>query len=157
MAGDEPVSGPDLDDGLFGRATRGLAAAAAAAGIDRAARLDRPERPGSPTRRSRRRSTATGDPDLALALEWSEAVNRSIEEIVKDVPPFPFVRESLESMAGKADVMVVSATPGEALEREWDEHDLREHVAPDRRPGVRQQERAPGVWPPSAATSPPRS
>ncbi len=72
---------------------------------------------------------ATGDPDLALALEWSEAVNRSIAEIVKDVPPFPFVRESLESMQGKADVMVVSATPGEALEREWSEHGLRPHVA----------------------------
>jgi phosphoglycolate phosphatase-like HAD superfamily hydrolase len=71
----------------------------------------------------------TGDPDLALALEWSEAVNRSIEEIVKEVPPFPFVRESLESLAGKADVMVVSATPSEALEREWDEHGLKEHVA----------------------------
>ncbi len=71
---------------------------------------------------------ATGDPDLALALEWSEAVNRSIEEIVKEVPPFPFVRESLEFLAGKADVMVVSATPGEALEREWVEHGLREHV-----------------------------
>ena len=43
---------------------------------------------------------------------------------MNDVPPFPFVRESLESMQGKADVMVVSATPGEALEREWDEHGL---------------------------------
>jgi phosphoglycolate phosphatase-like HAD superfamily hydrolase len=71
----------------------------------------------------------TGDPDLALALAWSEAVNRSIGEIVKDVPPFPLVRESLEAMAGKADVIVVSATPGEALVREWDEHDLRKHVA----------------------------
>ena len=70
-----------------------------------------------------------GDPDLAAALEWSEAVNRSIVEMVKDVPPFPFVRESLESMQGKADVMVVSATPGEALEREWDEHGLRPLVA----------------------------
>jgi phosphoglycolate phosphatase-like HAD superfamily hydrolase len=72
---------------------------------------------------------ATGDPDLALALEWSEAVNRSIEEMVKEVPPFPFVRESLESMSGKADVMVASATPAAALEREWDEHGLRELVA----------------------------
>jgi phosphoglycolate phosphatase-like HAD superfamily hydrolase len=72
---------------------------------------------------------ANGDADLALALEWSEAVNRSIAETVKHVPPFPFVRESLESMQGKADVMVVSATPGEALAREWDEHDLRPWVA----------------------------
>lgn len=67
----------------------------------------------------------TGDPDLIRALAWSEAVNRSISEIVRDVPPFPLVRESLGEMTGKADVMVVSATPGEALEREWAEHDLR--------------------------------
>lgn len=72
---------------------------------------------------------ATGDPDLATALEWSEAVNRSIAELVKDVPPFPFVRESLESMQGQADVMVVSATPGEALVREWEEHGLRRLVS----------------------------
>lgn len=72
---------------------------------------------------------STGDPDLALALQWSEAVNRSIAEIVKEVPPFPFVRESLESIAGNADMMVVSATPGEALEREWAEHDIKKHAA----------------------------
>jgi phosphoglycolate phosphatase-like HAD superfamily hydrolase len=69
-------------------------------------------------------AATTGDPDLAQALEWSEAVNRTIGEIVHDVPPFPFVRESLEAMQGKTDVMVVSATPGEALQREWEEHDL---------------------------------
>jgi phosphoglycolate phosphatase-like HAD superfamily hydrolase len=71
---------------------------------------------------------ATGDPDLELALEWSEAVNQTISDIVKEVPPFPFVRESLESMQGKADVMVVSATPSEALEREWEEHGLDRYV-----------------------------
>ena len=51
-------------------------------------------------------------------------MNQSISEIVKNVPPFPFVRESLEAMRGKADVMVVSATPTEALVREWEEHGL---------------------------------
>jgi phosphoglycolate phosphatase-like HAD superfamily hydrolase len=71
----------------------------------------------------------SGDLDLARALEWSEAVNRAISETVKNVPPFPFVRESLESMQGKADVMVVSATPGEALLREWEEHSLRPYAA----------------------------
>jgi phosphoglycolate phosphatase-like HAD superfamily hydrolase len=75
------------------------------------------------------RARATGDPDLELALGWSEAVNRSISEIVVEVPPFPLVRESLESMGGKADVMVVSATPSEALQREWSEHELLEHVS----------------------------
>jgi phosphoglycolate phosphatase-like HAD superfamily hydrolase len=72
---------------------------------------------------------ASGDPDLVQALEWSEAVNRSIGEVVKNVPPFPFVRESLESMQEKADVIVVSATPGEALAREWEEHGLTGSVA----------------------------
>jgi phosphoglycolate phosphatase-like HAD superfamily hydrolase len=76
----------------------------------------------------RKEVEATGDADLALTFEWSEAVNRTIAEMVHDVPPFPFVRESIESMRGKADVMVVSATPGEALEREWDEHGLRPFV-----------------------------
>ena len=71
----------------------------------------------------------TGDPDLKLALDWSEAVNRAVGEVVREVPPFPYVRESIEKMAGKADVMVVSATPGEALQREWQEHGLAEHVA----------------------------
>ncbi len=66
----------------------------------------------------------SGDPDLALSLRWSEAVNRRIAETVRDVPPFPLVRESLEALIGNADIMVVSATPGDALKREWDEHDL---------------------------------
>jgi phosphoglycolate phosphatase-like HAD superfamily hydrolase len=89
--------------------------------------VERETRLGNPALKAE--VAAKGDPDLALALEWSLAVNRSIEEIVKEVPPFPFVRESLEHMAGKADVMVVSATPGEALEREWDEHGLKDRVA----------------------------
>ncbi|WP_165245938.1 HAD family hydrolase [Paludisphaera soli] len=70
----------------------------------------------------------TNDPDLALALAWSEAVNRTIGEMVHDVPPFPYVRESLECLQDKADVMVVSATPGEALEREWEENGLKSCV-----------------------------
>ncbi|MBX6315260.1 MAG: HAD family hydrolase [Isosphaeraceae bacterium] len=71
----------------------------------------------------------TGDADLTLTLEWSEAVNRAVGEIVHGVPPFPLVRESLQFLQGKADVMVVSATPGEALQREWEEHDLAPLVA----------------------------
>ncbi|MDX2035964.1 MAG: HAD family hydrolase [Isosphaeraceae bacterium] len=71
----------------------------------------------------------TNDPDLARTLEWSQAVNRAVNAMVHDVPPFPFVRESLGKMDGKADVMVVSATPGEALHREWSEHGLARHVA----------------------------
>lgn len=72
----------------------------------------------------------TNDPGLRKALEWSEAVNKQVGEIVQDgVPPFPFVRESLEKMLGKSDILVVSATPQEALVREWEEQDLVKYVA----------------------------
>ena len=47
-----------------------------------------------------------------------------IEKVVRGVPPFPYVRESLQLLQGQADVVVVSATPGEALTREWAEHDI---------------------------------
>ena len=44
--------------------------------------------------------------------------------MVHGVPPFPYVRESLETLQDEADVIVVSPTPGEALVREWEEHDI---------------------------------
>jgi phosphoglycolate phosphatase-like HAD superfamily hydrolase len=66
----------------------------------------------------------TGDADLSVVYRWSVDVNQTVEKIVRDVPPFPLVRESLEAMRGKADVMVVSQTPFEALKREWEEHGI---------------------------------
>jgi phosphoglycolate phosphatase-like HAD superfamily hydrolase len=48
--------------------------------------------------------------------------------MVRGVPPFPFVRESLEKLKTQADVLVVSATPHEALQREWEEHDLAKYT-----------------------------
>ncbi|MGH7129948.1 MAG: HAD family hydrolase, partial [Planctomycetaceae bacterium] len=71
----------------------------------------------------------TGDPELKLALDWSRAVNEAVEDIVKGVPPFPGVREGLQKLADVADIIVCSATPGEALEREWQEHDIAQYVS----------------------------
>lgn len=71
----------------------------------------------------------TGDPILKQALEWSEAVNRTVADMVKNIPPFPFVRESLEALFDCADIVVVSATPYEALKREWEEHDIARYAA----------------------------
>ena len=62
--------------------------------------------------------------ELKQALGWSEAVNASVEKIVRGVPPFPYVRECLKMLKDRADLLVVSATPGEALHREWEEHKL---------------------------------
>ena len=71
---------------------------------------------------------ANGDAGLKRTLQWSEAVNRAVAGMVRGVPPFPLVRESLEKLNDKADVLVVSATPQEALVREWEEHDLSGYV-----------------------------
>ena len=70
----------------------------------------------------------TRDPDLEQALAWSKAVNETVTKIVRNVPPFPYVRESLEKLTGRADIFVVSATPNEALTREWEEHDIAKYV-----------------------------
>ncbi len=71
----------------------------------------------------------SGDPDLKQALAWSKVVNEMIANVVRGVPPFPFVRDCLEKLRGKADVLVISATPNEALHREWEEHGLDKYVA----------------------------
>jgi phosphoglycolate phosphatase-like HAD superfamily hydrolase len=67
--------------------------------------------------------------ELELVLEWSKRVNQAVKDIVKGMPPFPYVRESLEKIQPRADVIVVSATPGEALVREWEEHDIAKYVS----------------------------
>jgi phosphoglycolate phosphatase-like HAD superfamily hydrolase len=67
-------------------------------------------------------------PIINTTLTWSKEVNKLISEIVYDIPPFPYVRESLERMFPKADLIVVSQTPVEALTREWQEHSIDKYV-----------------------------
>ena len=68
------------------------------------------------------------DPELDKAWGWTKAVNASIADMVHGVPPFPYMRESLQALQDKADVVVVSATPTEALTREWEEHDIAKYA-----------------------------
>jgi phosphoglycolate phosphatase-like HAD superfamily hydrolase len=67
-------------------------------------------------------------PIINTTLAWSKEVNKLISEIVFDIPPFPYVKESLEKMKEKADLLVVSQTPVEALTREWEEHNINKYV-----------------------------
>lgn len=76
----------------------------------------------------KRRIEESHDQELERVLAWSEAVNAAVEDIVQGVPPFPLVRPSLEKAREKADMIVVSGTPIEALTREWEEHDLEQYV-----------------------------
>ena len=68
------------------------------------------------------------DPNLELALKWSEAVNRDVADMVHGVTPFPHVRQCLEKLSDFADMMCVSATPLAALTAEWREHDIARFV-----------------------------
>ena len=70
----------------------------------------------------------TGDPDLKRALAWSEAVNAAVAITVRNCAPFEFVRESLERLSVRADIMASSVMPGEALKREWAEHGIARFV-----------------------------
>ncbi len=68
------------------------------------------------------------DPELDTAWAWTTGVNATVADMVHGVPPFPYVRESLAFLADKADMIVVSATPVEALAREWEEHDIARYM-----------------------------
>jgi phosphoglycolate phosphatase-like HAD superfamily hydrolase len=71
---------------------------------------------------------AHSDPELEVAWAWTTSVNATVADIVHGVPPFPYVRESLAFLADQADMIVVSATPLEALTREWEEHSIAQFV-----------------------------
>lgn len=72
---------------------------------------------------------ATGDPQLSRALEWSEAVNQTVADMVYGVTPFPYVKECLQEFSEFADMMCVSATPVGALTQEWEEHGIAQYVS----------------------------
>lgn len=76
-------------------------------------------------------NTADGDKraELAQALEWSLLINTLVKETVKSLPPFPYVMDSLEMIQERADAMVISSTPAEALHREWAEHGMDKYVS----------------------------
>jgi len=67
-------------------------------------------------------------PLLDTALQWSVAVNESINKIVNNIPPFAFVRDSLEKLIQNADAMVVSSAPLASLQREWGENGIDKYI-----------------------------
>jgi phosphoglycolate phosphatase-like HAD superfamily hydrolase len=88
-----------------------------------------------------RRETQLGNPalkaemerlksvELLQVYEWSLAINEAVARVVQGVTPFPLVRECLQKLYHRADIIVVSGTPAEALIREWQENDIDQYVA----------------------------
>lgn len=69
------------------------------------------------------------DEIVSKTLQWSMAINNDIALKVKGIEPFLFVRESLLKINEYSDIMVVSQTPIETLEREWSENKLDEYLS----------------------------
>ncbi len=67
-------------------------------------------------------------PELEKVLLWSEAVNCDIAAWLKGIPPFTGARTAIKKISAKADIIIVSQTPLEALEREWGEFGLDKHI-----------------------------
>jgi phosphoglycolate phosphatase-like HAD superfamily hydrolase len=68
------------------------------------------------------------DPDIGKIFRWSEAVNSEIGRWLRHVPAFPHAKEAIKRISSAADLVIVSQTPLEALNREWKEIDLNQHI-----------------------------
>jgi len=71
---------------------------------------------------------AKEEPELRRVLEWSLAVNRDVANRMVAIPPFEGAAEAVRRMHERADTVVISLTPVEALEHEWSTHGLRKDV-----------------------------
>jgi phosphoglycolate phosphatase-like HAD superfamily hydrolase len=69
------------------------------------------------------------DPDLEKIVKWTEAINEDITLNLKTIPPFPNAAKAIKKSSEYADLVIVSQTPLEALEREWEENKLRKYVS----------------------------
>jgi phosphoglycolate phosphatase-like HAD superfamily hydrolase len=76
----------------------------------------------------RRYFESNPDPDLEKVVRWTEAVNDEISRWLRNIPPFRHAKSSIDKMHSSADIVIVSQTPLEALEREWEEHGLTRYV-----------------------------
>lgn len=70
----------------------------------------------------------SGNEELKRMLDWSLEVNARVADMVSGVSPFPYVMDVLKEGHAKADMIVVSQTPLEALEREWEENGMTPYV-----------------------------
>ncbi len=73
-------------------------------------------------------ASANPSPVADRMIAWSDAVNAAIAETVHGCGPFPGVLEAMQAMYPDVDEMTVSATPVEALTREWSEHGLAQYM-----------------------------
>lgn len=66
--------------------------------------------------------------EIDQCIAWGNNVNQRIADMVHGCAPFPGVEEAFQAMQDQVDCMTVSATPMEALDREWNEHGLTKYM-----------------------------
>ena len=66
--------------------------------------------------------------DLENVVKWTEAVNKDISKWLRNIPPFPGALKAISEISSSADLLIVSQTPFEALDREWKEHYLKKYI-----------------------------
>lgn len=78
----------------------------------------------------RRYIEKTDSPMLKKCLHWSEMVNAEISQLTQnDRLAFPGVRENLELLSQRADIVVVSSATPEALREEWENNGILQYPA----------------------------
>lgn len=68
------------------------------------------------------------DASLAQVVTWSEAVNREIAEWLHGIAPFGNAKKAIEEISLFSDIIVVSQTPFEAIEKEWLENGIHKYA-----------------------------
>lgn len=74
-------------------------------------------------------ATGAAKKELELAAAWNDRVNECNERKTGGIPPFAFVRECIERMHERADLIVVSTAPSRTLAREWNAYGLARYAA----------------------------
>jgi len=68
------------------------------------------------------------DPDLEKVVRWTEALNEDIGKWLRDIPPFSNALPAIRKISESADLIIVSQTPLEALDREWKEAGMMKYL-----------------------------
>jgi len=66
-----------------------------------------------------RYAAEVNDPVIDQALRWSKAINETVAEMVHDIPPYPFMKESLVKLSEK-DLKKVAYNPIEIAKLEFE-------------------------------------
>lgn len=68
------------------------------------------------------------NPPIETVLEWSKEVNRMVKATVFDLPPISGSLKAMNFLNPHADLVVISNTPLDTLQREWSENNIEKNV-----------------------------